>query len=386
VRLMGYRRADGRIGFRNHVLIVPTCACSSETCRKVAELVPACVSIVNQNGCGEVEQNTAITREVTAGLIINPNVFGAVVIGLGCEQNEIDVLLEVVRAKTGKTVGRFVIQEEGGTAETIRKAALFAEELVRQASLCIREEVDFSGLILGTECGGSDTTSGLAANPVLGRVCDRLIDLGGTAILSETTEFIGAEHLLAARGRTKEVREDILRIVQDYEKHLLITGNSLRNGQPGPGNKKGGITTLEEKSLGCIHKGGTRPIEEVVEYGREIRKKGLIIMDTPGYDIASVTGMVAGGCQLVVFTTGRGTPTGNAIAPVIKMTANYETYQKMGENTDLDVSGVVSNKETLEEAADRVLQEVIRVANGALSKAEILGFSDICMKRLCNYI
>ena len=388
MNLKGYKRPDGRIGFRNHVLILPACACSGETCLKVAEQVPGVKTIINQNGCGEVFESIQITRKVLAGLAANPNVFGSIVIGLGCELNEMGAQITAIREKTNKPLESLLIQEEGGTIQTISKAAKLASRLVQEASVCEREDVGLSSVILGTECGGSDTTSGLAANPVLGVTCDKIIDAGGTAVLSETTELIGAEHILARRSVSPDIGKKILGIVSEYERHLLNAGQDLRRGQPGPGNKEGGITTLEEKSLGAIHKAGSRPVVDVVGYAEEIRKNGLVVMDTPAYDLASVTGMVAGGCQIVVFTTGRGTPMGNPIVPVIKITANRATYEIMRDNIDFDASDVVLRKRTIDSLGLDLFQEVVNVANGKQTKAEMFGFgfSEIAMNRICNYI
>lgn len=305
----GYKRPDGKVGVRNHVLILPTCGCSSETCRITAAQVTGAVSIINQNGCAQVKGDLEITKQVLAGLAANPNVYGTVLIGLGCENAQPDDMVTLIQSKTNKPLVRLVIQEEGGTIATMHKAVVAARQMVSDASKQQKEEFDISELIVGTECGGSDPTSGIAANPVVGNLSDRLVDLGSTSVLSETTEFIGAEHILAARAATPEIAEQILKIVKRYEDHIKNVGESLRDGNPAPGNKAGGITTLEEKSLGCIHKGGHRPIVEVVDYAERLTQKGLVIMDTPGYDIASVTGMAAGGCQVIVFTTGRGTPT-----------------------------------------------------------------------------
>lgn len=387
MKILGYKRLDGKVGFRNHVLIIPTCACSSETCRMITKIVPSTIAMIHQNGCGEVYESTKITRNILAGYAANPNVYGSVVIGLGCEQNNIDTLIEEIKHRTSKPLGRFVIQEEGGTTNTIQKASFYAQELVREASLCTRKKVDISDIILGTECGGSDTTSGIAANPALGNVCDKIINLGATAILTETTELIGAEHILAKRAINDKIRNKILKIVKDYEKHLKLSGQDLRRGQPGPGNKKGGITTLEEKSLGSIHKSGTKPIKDVIEYGEEIIEKGLIIMDAPAYDPASITGLVAGGCQVIIFTTGRGTPIGNGIVPVIKITGNQDTFQKMRDNIDMDVSSVLTGHKTIADMGNEIFKEMIDVLNGKITKAEALGFNDVAiMKRICNYI
>ena len=386
MKFKGYRRPDGKVGIRNHVLILPTCVCSSETCRMVASQVPGVVTFTNQNGCGQVKGDLEITQQVLAGLAANPNVYGTVIIGLGCENNIPDSMVELISKLTNKPLRRVVIQEEGGTLSAIKKSVQHARELLEEASLVFREECDLAELIVGTECGGSDPTSGIGSNPVVGDLSDRLIDLGATSILSETTEFIGAEHLLAERGATLEVSQAILHIVKRYEDHLKNVGESLRDGNPAPGNKVGGITTLEEKSLGCIHKGGSTPIVEVVNYAEAPTKKGLVIMDTPGHDVASITGMVAGGCQLVVFTTGRGTPTGNPIVPIIKITANRFTYQNMMDNMDFDASATIDGSQSIEEVGEKLLNEVVSVAQGKITKAESFGFCEIAINRLCNYV
>ncbi|AOY75256.1 UxaA family hydrolase [Clostridium formicaceticum] len=386
MNFLGYKRPDGKVGIRNHVLILPTCACSSETCRVVASQVTGAVSIVNQNGCAQVKGDLEITKQVLAGLAANPNVYGTILIGLGCENAQPDDMETLIQSMTNKPLKTLVIQEEGGTIATVKKATEYARKMVQEATMLQKESFDISELIVGTECGGSDPTSGIASNPVVGNLSDRLVDLGSSSILSETTEFIGAEHILAERGATPEIKEQILHIVKRYEEHIKKAGESLREGNPSPGNKAGGITTLEEKSLGCIHKGGHRPVVEVVDYAEIPKKKGLIVMDTPGYDIASVTGMAAGGCQVIVFTTGRGTPTGNAIVPVIKITGNRQTYEKMEDNIDFNVSPVVEGNKTIIEMGEELLKEVIDVANGKFTKAETLGFNEIAINRLCNYV
>jgi len=385
MRFWGYSRPDGRVGIRNHVLVMATCACSSDAARIVSSKVPGTVSFNNQNGCGQTMNDLAITLDVLSGFAANPNIYGTLIISLGCELAEYEVVEKHIAAKTNKPLCKIAIQEEGGTVKTIEKAVRIAEQLVREAALCQREECDISELILGTECGGSDPTSGLSANPVVGNLSDRLIDLGGTSILSETTEFVGAEHILAKRGRTEEIKEHILEIVTRYEKHLANVGEDLRSGQPSPGNKAGGITTLEEKSLGCIHKSGHKIIEAIYDYAKIVDKRGLVIMDTPGYDVASVTGMVAGGSQIVVFTTGRGTPVGNPIAPVIKITGNKRTFETMFDNMDYDTSGSISGEKTVEQLGEELLEMVIDIANGKQTKAEILGMNEIAISRLCNY-
>lgn len=386
MNFLGYRRPDGKVGIRNHILILPTCACSSETCRIVASQVQGAVNIINQNGCAQVEGDLEITKQVLAGLAANPNVYGTVLIGLGCENAQPNDMEALIRSKTNKPLQTLIIQEEGGTIATAKRGVEIALRMAEEATELLREVFPISELIVGTNCGGSDPTSGLAANPVVGNLSDRLVDLGSTSILCETTEFIGAEDILAEQAATPEIAQQIYDIIKRYEDHLTNVGESLRNGNPSPGNKAGGITTLEEKSLGCIHKGGHRPIVEVFDYAQCPTKKGLVIMDTPGYDIASVTGVAAGGAQVMVFTTGRGTPTGNPIMPVLKITANYGTYQKMKDNMDFDASPVIRSEKTVEQMGAELLQEVVDVANGKLVKAEALGINDIAISRLCNYV
>ncbi len=382
----GYKRPDGKVGIRNKVLILPTCGCSSETCRIVAEQVAGAVSIINQNGCAEVKGNEEITQAVLAGFAANPNVYGTVMIGLGCESNTTTAMKEIINKKTNKPLEVLVIQEEGGTVDTINRAVKLARKMAMEASLVKLQECPISDLMLGIECGGSDATSGFAANPVVGHVSDLLVDMGASSVISETTEFIGAEHILARRGINQEVKDQIIKICRDLEEHLANVNQDLRTGQPTPGNKEGGLSTIEEKSLGCIYKGGTRPIVEVVDYAEIPTKKGAIVMDTPGYDIASVSAMIAGGCQIIAFTTGRGTPTGHALAPVLKITGNRDTYIKMKDNMDYDVSDVTLGKKSIEETGKELLEELVEVANGKMTKSEIYGFCDIAINRICKYI
>lgn len=386
MEFMGYKRPDGTVGIRNHVLILPGCACASETCRMVASQVKGTVNIINNSGCAEVKGNEDITQTILTGFAANPNVYGTIVIGLGCENVSHDKLKAKIETITNKPIVSFGIQEEGGTVKTIEKAVRAARKMVAEASLVKREPCDVSSLMMGIECGGSDATSGFGANPVVGDVSDRLVDLGASSMMSETIEFVGAEHILARRGATKEIHDQIIQICRDYEAHLAAAGQDCRHGQPTPGNKDGGLSTIEEKSLGCITKGGTRPIVEVVMEGIRPTKKGAIVMDSPGYDIASITAMVAGGCQVIAFTTGRGTPTGNALAPVLKITANRTTYNNMIDNMDIDVSAVTEGELSIEDAGAAMFDEVMSVCNGKITKAEAFGFSDIAIDRICRFI
>jgi altronate dehydratase large subunit len=388
MQFRGYKRPDGLVGIRNHVLILPTVGCANETCRIVSGIVNGTVSLCNQNGCGEVEGNLRLTQTVLSGLAANPNVFATILVGLGCELNSVDEMAGLIQSKTNKPLHKLVIQEEGGTINTVCRAAQIAQKLVIEASRCIAEQVPISEIMLGIECGGSDATSGLASNPVLGQVSDWIVELGGTAMFSETPEIIGAEHILARRCRDPETGKRILDICDALEFNLSLLNQSLRSGQPSPGNMAGGISTLEEKSLGCIHKGGTQPLAEVVEYGQKPGQKGLVFMDTPGYDLLSVSAKVAAGCQMIVFTTGRGNPMGNPVAPVLKVTANQETFRKMIDNMDMDLSPVLRGEQTIQEMGKQVLSEIIDVACGKKTKAEVhgFGFSEVVMRRACDYV
>lgn len=386
MHFLGYERPDGKVGIRNHVLILPTCGCASETSRVVASQVQGSVNVIMQGGCAEVKSNENITQRVLMGLATNPNVYGVVLIGLGCESHSHESVKKAIVKVTNKPVISYGIQEEGGTINTANKAVRAAKEMTQDASKLKRVKSDISNLMLGIECGGSDATSGIASNPATGNLSDKLVDLGASTMISETPEFIGAEHILARRGKTKEIHDEIITICRDYEIHLTGVNQDLRTGQPTSGNKDGGLSTIEEKSLGCIYKGGTRSVVEVVKYAETPSKKGAVIMDTPGYDIASVTAMVAGGCQAILFTTGRGTPTGIALAPVIKVTGNAATYQNMIDNIDIDISGIITGESSIENMGNLLFDELIEVANGKLTKTELLGFSDICIDRICRFL
>ena len=382
----GYRRPDGKVGVRHKILLLPASICATDTARIVASQVEGAVTFHNQNGCSQVPSDMKLTLDTIAGMAANPNVYGTVVISLGCEGCQMDLVAEEIEKRTNKPLERFVIQENGGTIATVERATRAAKKMAQDASLLQREKFPISELIVGTECGGSDQTSGLASNPLIGEACDRLVDMGATAVLSETTEFIGAEHILARRGRTPEVSRRIYDIVHRFENSLKLVGEDVRDGNPSPGNMEGGLTTLEEKSLGCIHKGGHRPVEAVYEYSEIIDKKGLVIMDTPGNDPSSVAAMVAGGAQVVLFSTGRGTPTGNPVAPIIKLTANPQTYAGMSDNIDVDASMLLTNPDRMPELADALVEEVAATASGKLTKSEALGYTEMAIARVCNYV
>jgi altronate dehydratase large subunit len=370
VKLKGFLRPNGKIGFRNHFLVVPTVICATRTAEEIASNFPNVVYLHNQHGCNHMKDDEKKVVNVLKGMASNPNVAGVLFVGLGCETIPTMKIFESVRA-AGKPVECLIIQEEGGTLKTIEKGVRILQRMMEQYE--IKEvETDLSSVTVAIECGGSDTTSGIASNPVVGYVADRLVDLGATVVFSETTEIIGAEHLLIKRAVNEEVAKKLLELVSRCEQSALAGGEDIRGVNPTPGNITGGLTTLEEKSLGAIYKAGTKPLKGVLEYAEPIPTGGLYFMDSPGHDVESISGMVAGGAQVVIFTTGRGTPTGCAIAPVIKVTANAKTYSRMSDNIDVDVSDVLEGKTTIQQAGERLFQKLIEVLNGKLTKSEML--------------
>lgn len=381
MKFMGYKRPDGKVGIRNYVLILATSVCSNKLAADIANAVEGATHINNTFGCCQLGADARLTLKTVVNTGIHPNVGAVVVVGLGCEGTEpLEVYNEI--KKTGKPVEVITIQGEGGTLKAFAKGVSIARKFVQELSLTTKVECDITDLILGMECGGSDTTSGLASNPTCGIASDKLVALGGTSILSETTEFIGAEHVVARRGINEKVSQDILDLVRGCEKRAMALGEDIRGGQPTPGNIEGGLTSIEEKSLGCIHKSGTAPFQGVLDYAEIPSGKGLYIMDTPGQDIESITGMVAGGAQVVIFTTGRGTPTGNPIAPVIKLTGNAFTYKNMEDNIDFDVSEIVSGHKTIQEMGEKLFDEIIEVCNGKITKAEALKHREFCIYKI----
>jgi altronate dehydratase large subunit len=296
-------------------------------------------------------------------------VAAVVLVSLGCDPIDIDGIAEGI-AKSGKPVEKLTIQEVGGTLATVEKGSRIARQMVSDASRVERQEFDDSKLMFGAECGGSDTTSGLGSNPAIGAAFDILVKRGGRATFSETTEFIGAEHLLAQRAVTPAVGKAITDMVRRYEQRFPEKGVDMRGTNPTKGNIDGGLTSIEEKSLGAISKGGTQPIQEIYEYGDRPTKGGLSIVDGPGFDAPSLTTLAAAGSTVILFSTGRGTPLGSPFVPVIKVTANAATYQKMNDNMDFYVD--LARKDNIGEIGAELYEECLRVASGKKTKAEIL--------------
>lgn len=366
----GYRRADGRIGLRNHVAIIPTSVVASSIARGLADAVGEWAHATpHQMGVTQPDETRRQAERVLAGVGSNPNVGGVLIVELGTEDIDGEALADRI-AGTGKPVESLSVREAGGTTAAIERGERLLCGLHEESSHARREEADTSELILGVECGGSDATSGIAANPAVGNACDRLVEDGATACFSETPEFIGAEHILADRCVDERARERLLEYVVERESTADLMGVDLRGAQPSPGNQEGGLTTIEEKSLGAISKGGTTSVRGIVGYAETLPVGGgLVLMDTPGYDVESVVGKVAGGAQVVVFTTGRGSTTGNPIVPVIKVTGNPNTWDGMSSNMDVNASTVLDG-DSIDTVGARVYEEILAVARGRRTEAE----------------
>ncbi len=374
MKIMGYKRENGAFGVRNYLLVLPTSVCATDTAAKIADQVPGAVYVPNQHGCCQIGSDQEQTERTLEGFGKNANVGAVLVVGLGCDGIQAAELAARI-AESGKPVESITIQQCGGTLKAIAAGGQIAAAMAAKLSTQVRVEGDISDIILGMECGGSDPTSGLASNPSIGYVSDKLVSLGGSSILSETTEVIGAEHLLAARFADPQQKARFLKMVKDCEERAIALGEDLRSGQPTPGNKAGGLSTIEEKSLGCMYKAGTSPFTGALAYSEQlpIDKKGLYFMDTPGQDIDSITGMVAGGATVIIFSTGRGTPTGSPIAPVIKITGNTDTYNNMTDNIDINAGRIITDGATIKEIGEEAFQMMVDACNGKLTKAEALG-------------
>ncbi|MEO8434824.1 MAG: UxaA family hydrolase [Pyrinomonadaceae bacterium] len=377
---MGFRRPDGRVGTRNHVLIVPTSMCASHEAQQISMMaefmlynrqkypnVDGVVAIPHNKGCGCQDGSTIdVMLRTLANYADHPNVGGVILIDLGCEKtnlSEVEKYLLKREKSFAKPVAKIGIQEVGGTQAAIERGLKEVEQMLPEVNRITREQVSVGELVLGVKCGGSDGFSGISANPSLGRAADLLVRSGGTVLLTEVPEFCGAEHILANRAKDNETGRNIYRMVDWYKEYAAKFGAVLNN-NPSPGNIAGGLLNITIKSLGAIAKAGTTRIEDVIEYAEAVRSRGLNLMQGPGYDQESTPGLVASGATVVVFTTGRGTTIGNAITPVIKLASNTPVFERMSRDLDLSAGGVIDGTETIDEVGLRVFEQVRRVASG----------------------
>ena len=372
----GYERPDGSVGVRNHLLVLAPIDCSYEVAKRIADQVEGAVAVTQHHGCG---LDWMVAHNLI-GVASNPNVAAILIVGLGCETLNADVIEEGLKP-TGKPVERVIIQEESGTLKAVEKGVRLLRRLAEEASEQRREPFPLSKLILAVECGGSDATSGIAANPAVGVAADLLIDEGGAVIISEPQEMIGAEGHLTGRAVNREVAEEIRAMIERQVRRLEAMG--IKSRYMSRGNIEGGLTTMEEKSLGAVRKGGTKPIVGVLRNDwnglERPRGGGLWLQDGTGWDIGSVTHMVAAGAQIVVFTTGRGSTVGHAIAPVIKVTGNPITYRHMRDNIDINAGTIIEGRESIREVGGRIFRFILEVASGRKTKAELLGYRDFAI-------
>ncbi|MGQ9679840.1 MAG: UxaA family hydrolase [Candidatus Bathyarchaeia archaeon] len=372
----GFERQDRSVGVRNHLLVIAPIDCSMEPAKRIAAQVEGAVAITQYSGCGVNE----MVLNNLVGIGCNPNVAGVLLVGLGCETLTTELVAEGI-APTGKPIDTVICQRDGGTLRTIEEGVRKLRKIAQEASEAKRELFPLSELVLAVECGGSDATSGLAANPAVGIASDLLIDEGGKVIISEPQEMTGTEHILARRAINEDVAKKIYEMINRQEQRMRGMGIDSRF--MSKGNIEGGLTTIEEKSLGAIRKGGTKPIQGVLENNRAAFDKptrsGLWIQDGTGWDVASVTHMVAAGAQIVAFTTGRGSTVGHAIAPVLKITGNPETYTKMLDNMDINAGAILDGSESISLVGRRIFNAIVETASGKLTKAEALGYKDFAI-------
>ena len=386
----GYRRPDNKAATRNYIAIISTVNCSATTVRyiqkhftpeimKAYPNIDGVIGLTHKSGCGMRHGSDAVAQlqRVIAGMSMHPNIGAYLLVGLGCESNQVQELIaemELERGAHWKKPLYLTIQETHGVASTVEEGIRLIGEQLSRVNDVQREKIPVSEISLALQCGGSDGWSGITANPALGYCVDELIRQGGTAVLSETPEIYGAETILLRRARSQEIGEALVQRIRWWENYTAINGMEMDN-NPSPGNKLGGLTTIYEKSLGAIAKGGTLPLNAVYKYAEPIRERGLIFMDTPGYDPVSVTGQVAGGCNVVVFTTGRGSAFGFKPAPSIKVATNSLLYKEMERDMDIN-AGVILDGTSMQEVGRRILDEVIAVASGKKSKSEEQGIGE----------
>jgi altronate hydrolase len=384
----GFLRESGRAGTRNFIGVLSTVNCSATVCHHVAESFPkdelaafgnvdGIVALTHGTGCGMADRGDgfAALQRTLWGYARHPNFAGVLMIGLGCEVNQIDFLLDAYQIKRGPHFRTMTMQGTGGTRKTIERAQGMIREMLPQANEARRQRISASEISLALQCGGSDAYSGITANPALGAACDILVRHGGTGILAETPEIYGAEHLLTRRAVSREVGEKLVERIKWWEDYCARNGGEMNN-NPSPGNKAGGLTTILEKSLGAAAKGGTTNLTGVYKYAEPVTARGFTFMDSPGYDPASVTGQVASGANVVCFTTGRGSCFGFKPAPSIKLATNTEMYRRMEEDMDVNCGVILDGEVTLEQMGQRIFDLILEVASGRRTKSETLGLGN----------
>tara|TARA_A100001015_G_scaffold136170_1_gene151060 strand:+ start:603 stop:2114 length:1512 start_codon:yes stop_codon:yes gene_type:complete len=385
---MGYRRPNGSVGTRNYIGILTSVNCSATAARMIAEAfgpeelanypnVDGVVAFVHGTGCGMAGQGDGFEalQRVMWGYARHPNHAGVLMVGLGCEMNQIDWLLDMYGIKQGPLFHAMNIQETEGLRKTVEMGIVSVRKMLPEANKCVREPCPASELMVALQCGGSDALSGVTANPALGYACDLLVAQGGTGVLAETPEIYGAEHLLTRRAADEETGKKLVDLIRWWEDYTERNKGSMDN-NPSPGNKKGGLTTILEKSLGAAAKGGTTPLRGVYKYGESVTSRGFTFMDSPGYDPASVTGQIASGCNLVAFTTGRGSAFGSKPAPCIKIATNAEMYDRLHEDMDVNAGAMLTQNQSVSEKGEEIYQLLLDVASGKQSKSEALGLGD----------
>jgi altronate hydrolase len=381
----GLRRPDGRAATRNYIGILTTVNCSATVARLIAQRanvdvypnVDGVVALTHGTGCGMAGDGEGfeLLRRTLTGYAEHPNFAALLVLGLGCEVNQVASLVEGFELPDATPVESLTIQDFGGTTSTVREGLTRLEKLLPSVNDVRREPIDVAELVLALECGGSDAYSGITANPALGVASDLLVACGGTSVLGETPEVYGAEHLLTRRAASPEVAERLLDRIRWWEAYTAANDGSMDN-NPSPGNKDGGLTTILEKSLGAVAKGGHAPLRAVYEYAERVRDRGFVFMDTPGYDPVSVTGMVAGGANVVCFTTGRGSVFGCKPVPSLKLATNSEMYRRMSDDMDVNCGDILDGSDTVEQVGRRIYDAIVDVASGEPTASERLGFGD----------
>jgi altronate dehydratase large subunit len=359
---------------------MPASVCASPLAAKLAARDEEIIALTHNAGCCQIGGDFERTTRVLTSLCTHRNVGGIIFIALGCEGTPSDEVVNQIRA-SGRPVRFIHIQDEGGSPKALKKALDAADALKKIVKETTeRREAEVEDLVVGLECGGSDATSGLSANPAIGWVTDELVKYGAKVILSETTELIGAEHVITKNVKELDVKRKILEAVHRVESECLRSGEDIRGSQPTPGNIAGGLSTIEEKSMGCVYKSGSSQFVDFLEYGEAVRKPGLSFMDTPGQDVESMTGMAAGGASLFLFSTGRGSPVGFPIVPTIKITGNERVYNKMKDDIDIDASGIFSGK-SIHQIGEDIYALISNVCNGEVTKTEINDYSTISIHK-----